>query len=137
MDVCEELRSQRNKINHQIGQVRRRGNEDIIPELIAVHNESLEAVKKKFPGYEIPLTAQLGVDRTTQKRFHENISSTLRRKFETGNIWKNPKWKVKNPMTTEEKNYEFTKTIRRLLARKRVLRVYVLCTTCVLWHEFG
>ena len=121
LEVCEELQSQRNMINKKIGQAKWRGNELPVDELIAGHNESLQAAMNKFPDYELPLTVQLDVHhKDPQRLYHRELCSTLRRKFRTGRIRKNPIWKVENPITTEEKQREFDKTVQRLIARNRV-----------------
>ena len=121
MEVCEELQSQRNMINDKIGRAKRFRKEIPVAELIAGHNESLQAAMYKFPDYELPLTVQLDVDwNDPQRVYHWKLSSTLRRKFRTGRIRKNPIWKVENPITAEEKKREFEKTVQRLLARNRV-----------------
>ena len=97
------------------------GNTGTIDELIAGHNESLEVAKNQFPDFELPLTVQLDVHyRDQQYRFHHKISSTLRRKFRTGRIDSTHKWKVRNPMTSEEKKREFEETVQKLIARNRV-----------------
>ena len=41
-------------------------------------------------------------------------------------IQKNPNWKVENPMTIEEKQREFEKTIQRLINRNRDLNIIIL-----------
>ena len=121
LDVCEGLQSQRNMINNKIAQLSKYGNTGIIAELIAGHNESLEAVKNQFPDFELPLTVQLDVHcHDLQRIFHRKISSRLRRKFRTGRIDSTHKWKVRNPMTSEEKKREFEETVRKLIARNRV-----------------
>ena len=114
-----ELESQRLSTNHLTGRSKKRRN--IIPRRIGSYIESVQAVMKKFPDYELPLTVQTGVHyNDPQRLFHLRLSSTLRRKFRTGSIYKNPNWKVKNPITAEEKKREFEETIQRLIARDRV-----------------
>ena len=93
----------------------------IIAELIAGHYESLQAASNQFPDYELPLTVQLeATSRGSHYQFHRKVFSTLLRKFRTGRIDSTHKWKVKNPITTEEKKHEFEKTVQRLVARNRV-----------------
>ena len=124
LEVCEELQSQRNMINKKIGQAKWRGNELPVDELIAGHNESLQAAMNKFPDYELPLTVQLDVhSRDPQRLYHLELCSKLRRKFRTGRIHKNHKWKVEDPITAEEKKREFEKTVQRLLVRNRVCQI--------------
>ena len=121
LDVCEALQSQRKMINTKIGQAVRYGKTGTIDELIAGHNESLEAVKNQFPDFELPLTVQLDVHwQDPQRSFHREICSTLLRKYRTGRIFRNSKWKVENPMTNEEKKREFEETVQKLIARNRV-----------------
>ena len=121
LDVCEALQSQRNMINKKIGQAVRRGNTGTIDELIAGHNESLQAAKNQFPDYELPLTVQLDASpKGSHYQFHRKVFSTLLRKFRTGRIDSTHKWKVKNPITSEEKKRELEKTVQRLIARNRV-----------------
>ena len=121
LDVCEGLQSQRNMISNKIGKLYKYGHTEKVAELIAGHNESLEAVKNQFPDFELPLTVQLDVHcHDLQRIFHRKISSTLLRKFRTGRIDSTHKWKVRNPMTSEEKKREFNKTVQKLIARNRV-----------------
>ena len=76
-------------INTKIGQAVRHNNTGTIDELIAGHNESLEAAKNQFPDYELPLTVQLDVHcHDLQRIFHREITSTLLRKYRTGRISK-------------------------------------------------
>ena len=120
LEVCEELQSQRRMINNKIGQAKRFGKEIPVAELIAGHNESLQAAMYKFPDYELPLTVQLDVhSRDPQRLYHLELSSRLRRKFRTGRIHKQRYSKVENPITAQEKKREFQKTVQRLLARNR------------------
>ena len=120
MNVCEELQSQKNTIRNQIGQLKKRGNEDRIAELIDGHEESIQAAMNKFPNYELPLTVQLGVHcHDLQRVYHRELCSTMRRKFRTGTIYKQRFWRVENPMTAEEKQREFEKTVQRLVSRNR------------------
>ena len=112
LDVCEDLHSQRNNMKKKIGKLSKNGNTGIIDELIVGHNESVEVAKNQFPDYEFPLTVQLDVNRfDPQYCFHLKISSTLRRKYQTGRITRNHKWTVKNQITTQEKKHEFEKTV--------------------------
>ena len=121
LDVCEGLQSQRKMINKKIGQAVRCGNTGTIDKLIAGHYESLQAAKDQFPDYELPLTVQLDANsQGPQYIFNRKVSSTLLRKFRTGRIDSTHKWKVRNPMTSEEKKREFNKTVERLIARNRV-----------------
>ena len=120
LEVCEEFESQRNMINRQIGQAKRHGNE-IPDELIAEHNKSLQAAMNKFPDYELPLTVQLDIHRFDPQRiYHRELCSTMLRKFRTGNNFKQRGWRVENPLTTEEKQREFEKTVQRLISRNRI-----------------
>ena len=121
LDVCEGLQSQRSMINKKIAQADRHGNTINADELIAGHNEALQAAKNQFPDFELPLTVQLEVHKDDpQYQFHYRITSTLLRKFRTGRLFRNHKWKVRNPITSEEKQREFEKTVQRLIARNRV-----------------
>ena len=107
-------------INNKIGQAKRFGKEIPVAELIAGHNESLQAAMNKFPDYELPLTVQLDVHRYDPHRdYHRKLCSTMRRKFRTGSIFKQRYWRVENQMTTEEKQREFEKTVQRLVCRNR------------------
>ena len=120
LDVCEELRLQRNTVNNRIGKLKKRGNEDKIAELIDGYDESVQAAMKKFPDYEFPLTVQLDTYwNDPQRVYHQKLGSKMLRKFRTGSIFKDPNWKVENPMTAEHKQREFEKTIQRLISRNR------------------
>ena len=121
LDVCEALQSQRNMINKRIGMLSKYGNTGTIDELIAGHNESLEAAKNQFPDHELPVTVKLEVHcHDLQRIFHRKVSSTLLRKYRTGRIFRDHKWKVRNPMTSGEKKREFEETVQKLIARNRV-----------------
>ena len=121
LDVCEGLQSQRNNMNKRIGKLYKYGHTEKVDELIAGHNESLEAVKNQFPDFELPLTVQLDVHcHDLQRIFHRKVSSTLLRKYRTGRIFRDHKWKVRNPITSEEKKREFQETVQKLIARNRV-----------------
>ena len=127
LNVCEELQSQRNKISKRIGQLKRGENEHRIAELIDGHNESLQAAMDKFPDYELPLTVQLDIDYSDPQRlYHKELCSRMLRKFRTGRLYMNPSWKVENPMTTEEKQHEFERTVQRLINRNRDLNIIIL-----------
>ena len=121
MNVCEELRVQRNKMKISIGKLKKRGNEDRIAELIDGHDESIQAAMERFPDYELPLTVQLDIHRfDLQRLYHRELCSTMLRKFRTGNNFKQRGWRVENAMTAEEKQREFERTVQRLIARNRV-----------------
>ena len=111
----------------KIGKLKKRGNEDRIAELIDGYEESLQAAMNKFPDYELPLTVQLDIDYSYQQsRYHRELCSKMLRKFRTGSIFKDPNWKVDNPMTAEEKQREFEKTVQRLISRNRDLNIIIL-----------
>ena len=130
LDVCEGLQSQRKMINNTIARAVRSGRPINTDELIAGHNESLQAAKKQFPDYELPLTVQLDVHyRDQQRLFHRKISSRLLRKFRTGRIDSTHKWKVRNPMTSEKIKREFEETVQKLIARNRVCQ-YIFSLEC-------
>ena len=127
LDVCEGLQSQRNMINNKIGQAVRFGNTGTIDELIAGHNESLQAAKNQFPDHELPVTVELDVNwDDSNYQFHKKISSKMRRKYRTGRSYRNQNWTVRNPMTSEEKKRKFEETVQKLIARNRVCQFNIL-----------